>query len=70
MLAQPGATRDRILDRETMKLLHDASSNTLVAVGTTHTELAQLQRSLGLDRLAIANGDPMAVVFETGDRLE
>jgi two-component system OmpR family sensor kinase len=47
--------------------LHDASSNTLVAIGTSHSELAQLQRSLGLDRLAIANGDPTAVVFETGE---
>jgi two-component system, OmpR family, sensor kinase len=47
--------------------LHDAASNTLVAIGTTHTELAQLQRSLGLDRMAIANGDPMALVFETGE---
>lgn len=47
--------------------LYDPPSSSLVAVGTTHTELARLQRSLGLDRLPVANGDPMARVYETGD---
>jgi K+-sensing histidine kinase KdpD len=47
--------------------LHEVPSNTLVAVGTTRTELAQLQKSLGLDRLPMANADPMAIVFQTGD---
>jgi signal transduction histidine kinase len=47
--------------------LHELDSNCLVAVGTAHTEMAQVQKSLGLDRLPIANRDPMAVVFETGE---
>ncbi|HTU63508.1 MAG TPA: GAF domain-containing protein, partial [Polyangiales bacterium] len=46
--------------------LHEPDSHCLVAIGTAHTELAQLQKSLGLDRLPIANGDPVAVVYETG----
>gem|GEM_PF-4054320 len=36
-------------------LLHELDSHCLVAIGTAHTELAQLQKSLGLDRLPIAN---------------
>jgi len=47
--------------------LYDASSESLVAVGTSHTELSALQRRVGLNRLALANGDPMSKVFETGD---
>jgi signal transduction histidine kinase len=47
--------------------LHDVDSNTLIAVGTAHTPLAQLQKSLGLDRLPIANGDPMSIVFQSGE---
>ncbi len=47
--------------------LHDPTNNSLVAIGTTRTELAQLQKTLGLDRLPIANGDPMVVVFQTGE---
>lgn len=47
--------------------LYDPASSSLVAVGTSHTELARLQRSLGLDRLPLANADPMAVVYETGE---
>jgi two-component system OmpR family sensor kinase len=47
--------------------LHDEQTNSLVAVGTTRTELAHLQKSLGLDRLPMVNGDPMAHVFRTGE---
>jgi two-component system, OmpR family, sensor kinase len=46
--------------------LYDAATASLVAIGTSHTPLAALQRQLGLNRLALANGDPMAKVFETG----
>lgn len=46
--------------------LHEPDSHCLVAVGTARTQMAQVQKSLGLDRLPIANADPMAVVFETG----
>ena len=47
--------------------LHEPPTNSLVALGTSRSQVAQLQRSLGLNRLPIANGDPMAVVFTTGD---
>lgn len=47
--------------------IYEAGSNSLVALGTTRTELAQLQKSLGLHRLPLANGDPMGQVFESGE---
>jgi two-component system, OmpR family, sensor kinase len=47
--------------------IYEAASNSLVALGTTRSELAQLQRSLGLNRLPLVNADPMARVFETGE---
>lgn len=47
--------------------LYEASSESLVAVGTSHTPLAALQRRTGLNRLAIANGDPMSRVYQTGE---
>jgi signal transduction histidine kinase len=46
--------------------LLDPSTQCLVAIGTAHTELGRMQKSLGLDRLPLANGDPMAVVFQAG----
>ncbi|HEY2732869.1 MAG TPA: GAF domain-containing sensor histidine kinase, partial [Polyangiales bacterium] len=46
--------------------LHDPTANCLVATGTSLTPLAQLQKRLGLDRLPIANGDPMTKVFTSG----
>jgi hypothetical protein len=47
--------------------LYEAASESLVAVGTSHTAMAALQRRFGLNRLAIANGDPMANVYRTGE---
>jgi two-component system OmpR family sensor kinase len=47
--------------------LCDDASHSLVAIGTSHTELAELQKSLGLDRLPLANADPMAQVFQAGE---
>lgn len=47
--------------------LRDERTQTLVAVGASHTELGQLQVSLGLHRLPLANADPMARVFQTGE---
>lgn len=46
--------------------LYDPAVSTLVAVGTSQTPLARLQRSLGLDRLPLANGGRMVEVFQTG----
>lgn len=47
--------------------LCDVGTRTLVAVGTSRTELGHLQKRLGLDRLPLANADPMSQVFETGE---
>jgi len=47
--------------------LYEGASDSLVAIGTSHTPLAALQRRLGLNRLAIANGDPMSKVFRSGE---
>jgi signal transduction histidine kinase len=46
--------------------LFDQSSQSLVAIGTSQTDMGRLQHRLGLNRLAMANGDPMCKVFETG----
>jgi two-component system OmpR family sensor kinase len=47
--------------------LHDPSRDSLVAVGTSAQPLSALQRSLGLDVLAIANGGRSVEVFQTGE---
>lgn len=47
--------------------LYEAASESLVAVGTSHTALAALQRRVGLNRLAVANCDPMSSVYRTGE---
>lgn len=78
LFAIPPAALDVVLNRGA-DLIHEATgcekvdvflyeppSNCLVAIGTAHTKLAQLQKSLGLDRLPVANGDPVAKVCETG----
>src|SRR5262245_37627518 len=46
--------------------IYDAATSTLRAAGTSLTELARLQRALGLDQLPLANNDPVARVFTTG----
>lgn len=46
--------------------LVDRTVNTLVAVGTSTTPMGRLQKELGLDRLALANGGRVVEVFETG----
>jgi signal transduction histidine kinase len=46
--------------------LHDASRDSLVAVGTSHQPLSALQRSLGLDVLPVANGGRTVQVYQTG----
>ncbi|HKU41053.1 MAG TPA: GAF domain-containing sensor histidine kinase [Polyangiales bacterium] len=47
--------------------LYEVGTDTLVAVGTSRTPLGKLQRSLGLHRLPVANADPVARVFSTGE---
>ncbi|RKG92697.1 GAF domain-containing protein [Corallococcus terminator] len=45
--------------------LLDTSTQCLVAVGTSDTPMARLQKSLGLDRLQLANGGRAVQVYET-----
>jgi two-component system OmpR family sensor kinase len=56
------ATRSEKVDA----FLHDAATDTLVAVGTSHTALGAKQRSLGLDRLPLANAGRTVQVFQSG----
>jgi two-component system, OmpR family, sensor kinase len=46
--------------------LHESTTSTLVARGTSDTPMGRLQQSLGLDRLPIANGGRTVEVFITG----
>ena len=46
--------------------MHDAASETLVAVGTSDTPLGHKQRRLGLDRLPLVNGGRLVTVFQSG----
>ncbi|RKG63669.1 GAF domain-containing protein [Corallococcus sp. CA054B] len=45
--------------------LFEQSTQTLVAVGTSDTPMARLQKSLGLDRMPLANGGRAVQVYET-----
>lgn len=44
----------------------EVATDTLFAVGTSDTEMARYQRSIGLDRLPLANGGRAVEVFRTG----
>jgi signal transduction histidine kinase len=46
--------------------LYQPSTESLVAVGTSHTPMGQKQRRLGLDRIPLANDGPEVSVFQTG----
>jgi signal transduction histidine kinase len=46
--------------------LLDPSAETLVAVGASHTPLGRKQRSIGMDRLPLANGGRTVEVFQSG----
>lgn len=46
--------------------LFEPSSTTLIAVGTSDTPMGRKQKSLGLDRLPLANGGRAVEVFQTG----
>jgi two-component system OmpR family sensor kinase len=47
--------------------LYEASSHSLVAMGTSNTPLGQLQHQFGLNRQPIALGGPAVRVYETGE---
>src|SRR5688572_28124969 len=46
--------------------LHEPESDTLVAMGTSDTEMGHEQHRAGLNRQPIANNGPSVAVFETG----
>lgn len=46
--------------------LFEPSSTSLIAVGTSDSPMSRKQRSLGLDRLPLANGGRTVEVFQTG----
>jgi two-component system OmpR family sensor kinase len=46
--------------------LYDASSETLVAAGTSHTPMGRKQHAIGMNRLPVANGGREVDVFLTG----
>ena len=46
--------------------LHEPESDTLVAMGTSDTEMGREQHRAGLNRQPIANDGPAVTVFETG----
>jgi len=48
-------------------VLYDASIDSLVAMGTSDTPLGRKQRTLGLDRMPIANGGREVAVFQSGE---
>src|SRR5215213_1656420 len=47
--------------------LFERESSSLVAMGTSETELGERQYALGMNRQPLANGGPAAGVFETGE---
>ncbi len=46
--------------------LYEAERDTLAAIGSSTQELSRLQKSLGLDRLPLANGGRVVEVYRTG----
>jgi two-component system OmpR family sensor kinase len=46
--------------------LYDSSTETLVAVGTSHTPMGRKQHAIGMNRLPVANGGREVDVFLTG----
>ena len=47
--------------------LRDAATDTLVAEGTSRTEMGRRQHEIGLHRLPVANDGPVVRVYLTGD---
>jgi DNA-binding CsgD family transcriptional regulator len=47
--------------------LHEAASDSLVALGTSRTPMGRRQHALGLDRLPLANGGPVAAAYLSGE---
>jgi signal transduction histidine kinase len=47
--------------------VHDPASDSLVALGTSHTPMSRRERAAGLDRLPVAHGGRAAAVFASGE---
>ena len=47
--------------------LHEAATDSLVAMGTSRTPMGRRQKALGLDRLPLANGGPVAAAYLSGE---
>jgi DNA-binding CsgD family transcriptional regulator len=47
--------------------LHEAASDSLVALGTSATPMGRMQHELGLDRMPLANGGRAVAVYLTGE---
>src|SRR5215212_3055957 len=47
--------------------LHEAASDSLVALGTSRTPMGRRQHELGLDRLPLSNGGRSVAVYLTGE---
>src|SRR5215213_1134141 len=47
--------------------LHEADKDSLVALGTSRTPMGIKQHELGLDRLPLANADPPAEAYASGE---
>lgn len=47
--------------------LYEEESDSLVALGTSNTDMGQHERQVGLDRLPLANGGRQVQVFRTGE---
>jgi DNA-binding NarL/FixJ family response regulator len=47
--------------------VHEAASDSLVALGTSQTPMGRRQHELGLDRLPLANGGRTVIVYQTGE---
>src|SRR3954466_9860307 len=47
--------------------LYEASRDSMVAMGTSDTEIGRRQHAMGLDRHPIANDGPSVRVFQTGE---
>jgi DNA-binding CsgD family transcriptional regulator len=59
--------RDALQADKVDVFLLERESSSLVAMGTSETELGERQYALGMNRQPLANGGPPAVVFETGE---
>ena len=47
--------------------LHDSETDTMVAVGASHTPMGRQQHAVGLDRQPVANGGRAVEIFQTGE---